>query len=151
MAYARENRPPTNRGSADRAQGVEELRRSPTMAHLLDALRKREDVGHYGRLVFAMVARHFMSEEEIVKLLARQPEQDEDDARALVTEVNARNYCPPKRERLLDWQAQQEFPLVPDAEDLDSGNLYAELRFPDSVYEEINEYYEEKAKAQQAA
>src|SRR4026209_2943243 len=34
------------------------LRDSPMMAHLLDALEKGTDVGHYGRLVFAMVARH---------------------------------------------------------------------------------------------
>ena len=29
------------------------------MAHLLDSLNDGKDIGHYGRLVFAMVARHF--------------------------------------------------------------------------------------------
>ena len=37
---------------------VEELRRSP-MTHLLDALDRGEDIGHYGRLVFVMVGRYF--------------------------------------------------------------------------------------------
>ena len=35
---------------------VEDLRKSDMMAHLLDALDKGKDIGHYGRLVFAMVA-----------------------------------------------------------------------------------------------
>jgi hypothetical protein len=36
---------------------VEDLRRSPMMEHMLDALDEGEDIGHYGRLTFAMVAR----------------------------------------------------------------------------------------------
>ena len=32
------------------------------MAHLLDALESGTDVGHYGRLVFAMVARHCLDD-----------------------------------------------------------------------------------------
>jgi len=39
---------------------VEDLRQSPMMSHLLDALDKGEDIGHYGRLTFAMVAHHFL-------------------------------------------------------------------------------------------
>ena len=38
---------------------VEDLRQSAMMSHLLDALDRGEDIGHYGRLVFAMVARLF--------------------------------------------------------------------------------------------
>jgi hypothetical protein len=38
------------------------------MAHLLDALEAGTDIGHYGRLTFAMVARHFMSEDMLVRL-----------------------------------------------------------------------------------
>jgi hypothetical protein len=34
---------------------VEDLRQSEMMSHLLDALEKGEDIGHYGRLTFAMV------------------------------------------------------------------------------------------------
>ena len=41
---------------------VEALRKNDMMTHLLDALDRGQDIGHYGRLVFAMVARHFLSE-----------------------------------------------------------------------------------------
>jgi hypothetical protein len=34
-----------------------ELRKNAMMAHLIDALSRGEDIGHYGRLVFVMVAR----------------------------------------------------------------------------------------------
>ena len=47
----------------------EELQKNGMMAHLLTALEERQDIGHYGRLVFAMVARHFMSESELIGLL----------------------------------------------------------------------------------
>ncbi len=43
---------------------VEDLRQSEMMSHLLDALDKGEDIGHYGRLTFAMVAHHFLDKEE---------------------------------------------------------------------------------------
>lgn len=49
------------------------LRDSPMMAHLLDALQAGTDIGHYGRLTFAMVARYFLPEDELVTLLAKQP------------------------------------------------------------------------------
>jgi hypothetical protein len=32
---------------------VEDLRKSEMMAHLIDALDQGEDIGHYGKLVFA--------------------------------------------------------------------------------------------------
>ena len=34
---------------------VADLRKSRMMAHLMDALSRGEDIGHYGRLVFVMV------------------------------------------------------------------------------------------------
>jgi hypothetical protein len=46
--------------------GVEDIRASGMMAHLLDALCAKQDIGHYGRLVFAMVARHFVDADELV-------------------------------------------------------------------------------------
>src|SRR5437588_7024166 len=94
-------------------QGKEALRASPMMAHLLDALEQGTDIGHYGRLTFVMVARHFLDEEHLVGLLANQPEQDETKARAMVNQVQQRDYNPPKRERILEWQAQQDFPICP--------------------------------------
>jgi len=123
----------------------ENLRDSPMMAHLLDALEAGTDVGHYGRLTFAMIARHFLEEDELVRLLANQPEQDEAKARAMVVQVNGRDYNPPKRERILEWQAQQEFPICPDADNPGACNVYRELKFPDGVYEHIQEFYEEQA------
>src|SRR4051794_36419153 len=90
------------RRGADGGQQSTDLRVSPTMARLLGALEKGDDVGHFGRLVFAMVARHFMDEDRVVRLLARQPEQDEEQARALLLQVQGRDYCPPRRETLLE-------------------------------------------------
>jgi hypothetical protein len=121
------------------------LRDSPMMAHLLDALETGTDIGHYGRLTFAMIARHFLPEEELVRLLASQPGQDETQARALVLQVKGRDYNPPKRERILEWQAQQDFQICPWPDDPDGCNVYRELRFPDGIYDHINEFWEEKA------
>jgi hypothetical protein len=128
-----------------------DLRDSPMMAHLLDALEAGTDIGHYGRLTFAMVARHFLDEEELVRLLAAQPGEDETKARALVLQVKGHDYNPPKRERILQWQAQQEFPICPNPDDPNSCNVYRELRFPDGIYEQINEFWEEKAEGEEAA
>src|SRR5688500_490255 len=126
---------------------VKALRDSPMMAHLLDALRDGKDIGHYGRLVFAMVARHFVEERELIKLLADQPGMDAEKARAMVLQVQGRDYNPPKREMVLEWQAQQEFPICPNPDDPAACNVYRELKFPDEVYESIGEFWEEKAEA----
>ena len=127
-----------------------DLNDSPMMAHLLDNLKKGNDIGHYGRLVFTMVAHHFMEGDEIVKLLTKQPDVSEEDARGLVAQVKARDYNPPKRDKILAWQQEQDFQIIPNPDDPDSGNLYRELRFPDEVYESIGEYYEEKAEANES-
>lgn len=126
---------------------VDDLRNSDVMAHLLDALEAGKDIGHYGRLVFAMVARHFLDEEELVTLLQKDRDFDEAAARALVEQVQGRDYNPPRRERLLQWQKEQDFPIIPNPEDPDSGNLYRDLQFPDHVYEHIQEYHEQKAES----
>ena len=120
----------------------ESLQDSPMMVHLLDALEAGQDVGHFGRLTFAMIGRHFLDEEALVSLLANQPDHGETDARALVRQVEAKEYSPPKRERILEWQAQQDFPICPTPDDPSSCNVYRELRFPDEVYEHIEEFYE---------
>ncbi len=129
----------------------EKLRDSPMMAHLLDALEAGTDIEHYGRLTFAMIARHFMDEDELVGLLAKQPEQDEESARSLVLQVQARDYNPPKRERILEWQSQQDFPICPTPDDPRSCNVYRELQFPDQVYEQINEFYTQLADQEESA
>lgn len=115
------------------------------MAHLLDALEAGRDIGHYGRLTFVMVARFFRDEDDLVRLLAQQPGVDETDARALVRQVQAHDYNPPKRERILAWQAQQDFPICPAPDDPRGCNVYSELSFPDHIYEQIDEFWEERA------
>ena len=131
-----------------KASGEEQLRRNGMMAHLMEALEKGTDIGHYGRLVFAMVAHHFMDEDTLVGWLQKDKDFDEQDARALVLQVKGRDYNPPKRNKILDWQRQQDFAIIPNADDPDEGNVYKDLDFPDGVYDSISEYYEEKAEAQ---
>ena len=126
---------------------VEDLRQSPMMNHLLDALDNGEDIGHYGRLIFAMVAHHFVDAEELVQLLSKDGDTDESDARALVQQVEQRGYNPPRRERILEWQEQQDFPICPSPDDPDACNVYNELQFPDEVYQDIQEYREEQQTA----
>src|ERR1700742_459397 len=88
--------------------GEAELRKDSMMAHLLDSLDAGKDIGHYGRLVFAMVARHFMPHQEVLARLLRDPDFQESDALSMLSQVEGRDYNPPKRDRLLDWHAQQE-------------------------------------------
>ncbi len=121
------------------------------MAHLLHALGDGQDIGHYGRLVFAMIARHFLSEDELIGYLQKDPDCSEQEARALYLQVQGRDYSPPKRDKILAWQALQDFPICPNPDDPSACNVYSELRFPDDVYEHIGEFYEEKAEAQEEA
>ncbi|WAL61640.1 hypothetical protein [Thermocoleostomius sinensis] len=126
---------------------IAELRKNDMMAHLLDALDAKTDIGHYGRLVFAMVARHFISESELLQYLQQDPNCSEADAKALVRQVEGKDYNPPKRDRILEWQQHQDFPICPNPDDPDSCNVYKDLTFPDQVYEHINSYYEQKGNA----
>src|SRR5205085_1027924 len=124
---------------------LKDVRQSEMMAHLLDALDAGQDIGHYGRLVLVMVARHFCDDEELVAELTRDPEFSEAEARSLVHQVRARDYNPPRRERILEWQSRQEFPICPNPEDPRACNVYRDLEFPEDVYEDIEEFYEQTA------
>ena len=123
---------------------VEDLRQSPMMAHMLDALDDGEDIGHYGRLVFAMIGRHFVSNDELVELLTKDEDADEQEIRAMVQQVEDKGYSPPRREKILEFQNQQDFEICPNPDDPDSCNVYNELQFPDEVYESIQEYQEKR-------
>jgi hypothetical protein len=127
---------------------VDQLRQNDMMAHLLDALERGQDIGHYGRLVFAMVGHHFLDTDELVAWITRDQSVSEAEARALATQVEHRDYSPPKRERILEWQKEQDFPILPNPDDPDAGNVYRDLHFPDDVYERIEEYYEHKAEVE---
>ena len=124
---------------------VEALRKSDMMSHLLGSLDQGKDIGHYGRLVFAMVARHFMDDDQLVEYLQKDRDFSEAEARSLVAQVEGRDYNPPRREKILQYQEQQDFPICPNPDDPDSCNVYRDLQFPDEVYENISEYYEQKA------
>jgi hypothetical protein len=126
-----------------------ELRADPMMAHLMDALEAGKDIGHYGRLVFVMVAHHFLDENELVSYLMKDKDCDEQKARALVSQVKAHDYNPPRRERILEWMQQQEFPICPNAEDPDGCNVYKHLNFPNSTYEHISDYQTAKVHSEE--
>lgn len=126
---------------------VDEIKKDAMMAYLLDALERGTDIGHYGRLVFTMVARHFGSDDELVELLTKDKTFDETAARTLVAEVKAANYSPPKRAKIVEFGARQDFPIVPNPDDPDSGNVYRDLTFPTDVYDHIAEYRQAKTHA----
>jgi hypothetical protein len=128
--------------------GIEQLRNSAMMSHLLDSLARGEDIGHYGRLTFAMVARHFLGDDELCTWLQKNPGVSEHDAKVLCSQIEGRDYNPPRRERILEWQSQQQFPICP-TDDPDACNVYRDLNFPDHVYEHIQEYYDKKVEARE--
>ena len=128
---------------------VEDLRRSPMMSYLLDALERGEDIGHYGRLTFAMVAHKFLDRDELVEWLTKDRDFDDQKAKALVQQVEERDYNPPSRQRILEWQAQQEFPICPTPDDPNACNVYRELAMPEEVYEDIEEFREQQFDAQE--
>lgn len=130
---------------------LQDMNGDPMMQHLSTALERGEAIGHYGRLIFAMVARHFVEEDELVTCLRKDPECSEADAKALVKQVQGRDYNPPRRERILEWQSQQEFPICPNVDDPDACNVYKNLKFPEDVYQHIQEYQQKKAEAEDEA
>ena len=82
---------------------IEDLRQRPMMSHMLDALDEGEDIGHYGRLVFVMIGLHFVGNDELVDLLTKDHDADEGEI----------GYSPPRREKILEYQSQQDFPICP--------------------------------------
>lgn len=120
------------------------LRKSPMMAHLLDACERGEDIGHYGRLTLAMVAHHYMEPAALVALLEQGGGTDEREAKSLVQQVLAKDYNPPSRQRVLEWQAQQTFPICPDPDDPAACNVYRDLELPEAVIEHIEAYREQQ-------
>ena len=115
------------------------------MAHLIATLESGHSIGRYGRLVLAIVARHFIESDELESLLTKDPECDQPHARSLMDQVESRNYNPPKRERILEWMSKQDFPICPDAEDPGQCNVYRNLDFPKEVYDRIEQFHMERA------
>jgi DNA primase large subunit len=127
---------------------TEELTKDEMMSHLMNALEQGQDIGHYGRLVFVLGARHFLTPDELIEWLTKDKDCDESKARALITQVEQRNYNPPRRERILEWMNKQGFPICPKPEDPDSCNLYKSFEFPHEVYEHIGSYREHKSESE---
>ena len=129
---------------------LKDLRRSPMMAHLLAALDRGEDIGHYGRLTFAMIAHRFLDRDELVAWLSKDQDCDETKAKALVQQVESREYNPPSRRRILEWQERQAFPICPTPDDPDACNPYRDLDMPEEVLDDIEEYREQQFEAEEA-
>ena len=43
-----------------------------------------------------------------------------------------------------EWQTRQDFPICPDTDDPQACNIYRELRFPEGIYDSIQEFWEER-------
>jgi hypothetical protein len=123
---------------------IKDLRKSPMMTHLLDALEAGKDIGHYGRLTVAMVGHHYLEAEELFKTLAKGEGADETELKSLVQQTFTRDYNPPSRQRILEWQAQQDFAICPDPDDPNACNVYRDLDLPEAVIENIEEYREQQ-------
>lgn len=119
---------------------IAELEKDQMMSHLMGALDRGEDIGHYGRLVFVLAARHFISEDELTEWLTKDRDCDEEKARNLIRQVNARDYNPPSRERILQWMDKQGFPICPAPDDPGACNLYRNVQFPHEIYEDIEQF-----------
>ncbi len=118
-----------------------DLRASPLMAYLMDALARGEDIGHYGRLTFAIVARHFLPKAEVIRLLGNSPGHDEAEANAMLDDVTRHDYVPPTPQTIRAWQAHQAFPICPEPDNPDACNVYRDLLFPERVYSHLEEYH----------
>jgi hypothetical protein len=123
---------------------IDDLRNSPMMSHLLDSMDRGEDIGHYGRLVFVMVGRHFLSHDELVDHLTKDKDCDAEKAEVLIKQVESRGYNPPKPERILEWMDKQDFAICDPTEGGEACNVYRTLDFPPEVYEKIAAYYENR-------
>lgn len=125
---------------------AEDLRKSPMMAKLWDDLQNKVDIGHFGRLVFTIIARHYLSEDELIRLLANNLEVE--DAQVLLLEVNERNYNPPRPSVIRKWQLRQAYRIIPPDQEhnLAWGNVYAELKLPQEIYDQVGGFYKEQAK-----
>ena len=129
---------------------VEDLKQSQVMNHMLEALENGEDIGHYGRLTFAMVGVYFANDDELVQVMTKDEDADEREVRAMVQQVREKGYNPPNREKILEWQQKQDFQICPNPDDPDACNVYSELDIPQGVLEDIQEYRAEEQVARES-
>ena len=91
---------------------LKELQHNRMMAHLIDALDAGRSIGHYGRLVFTIVAYHFLHEGQVITLLAEDPECSEEEARELYEQMRVNQYSPPTPEMIHEWQERRDYGLM---------------------------------------
>jgi hypothetical protein len=91
-----------------------------------------------------MIARHFVDNDELVQLLTKDHDADEQEVRAMVQQVEEKRYNPPNRDKILEWQSKQDFQICPNPDDPDACNVYGELDIPQGVLEDIQEYRAEE-------
>lgn len=113
----------------------------------MSSLEQGKDIGHYGRLVFVMIGRHFLDGQELVSWLTKDPDCSEEKASVLVQQVEDRGYNPPRREKILEWMSQQDFPICPDATNPNACNVYKDFSFDKQVYDHIAGYHEQMLEA----
>jgi hypothetical protein len=94
LEHAADSRPAPQEAAhalhAPALHGLEALRQDAMMRHLLESLDQGVDIGHYGRLVFAMVARHFLSQQEMLTELTKDRSFSEEQAAVLLAQVAER-------------------------------------------------------------
>jgi DNA primase large subunit len=129
---------------------VEDLKQSQMMNHMLEALENGEDIGHYGRLTFAMVGVYFANDDELVQVMTQDHDAEEREIRAMVQQVREKGYNPPNRDKILEWQQKQDFQICPNPDDPDACNVYSELDIPQGVLEDIQEYRAEEQVARES-
>jgi len=83
--------------------------------------------------------------DDVNDLSIKRPQFDEEQAHGLHQQVRERDYSPPRREKILEFQQHQDFPICPTPEDPDSCNVYRDLQFPEHIYENITHYHEQKS------
>jgi DNA primase large subunit len=129
---------------------MEDLKQSQMMNHILEALENGEDIGHYGRLTFAMVGVYFANDDELVQVMTQDHDAEEREIRAMVQQVREKGYNPPNRDKILEWQQKQDFQICPNPDDPDACNVYSELDIPQGVLEDIQEYRAEEQVARES-
>ena len=129
---------------------VEDLRKSSMMSHIMEALDNGEDIGHYGRLTFAMVGVYFANDDELVQVMTQDHDAEEREIRAMIQQVREKGYNPPNRDKILEWQQKQDFQICPNPDDPDACNVYSELDIPQGVLEDIQEYRAEEQVARES-
>ncbi len=127
---------------------LDRLRKNPMMRHLVEALEAGDDIGHYGRLTFAIVARYFMMPADLAKFIAKDEDESLKEAQGLVHQVIEADYSPPGPQKIRKWNEEQSFPILPpDHDTVDDANVYQDLDFPEIVYDKIKDYHQEQAAA----